>query len=257
MGLFSRKKKQQYAPPPPAAPPVYTPTQQVHTQPVVQQQQQAPVIQEKQFIVEEQQPVVQQQPIVHQTVVQQQPVVQQTVVQQPVVQQEIPGAYPGGAAAATTYAGQPASPIPQQQNVPWIYPPNYMCAKCHNTGLKLKNGQTCSDCYERFGRPAPPPAPTVVHRTAPTVVVRPMIRPVIPLVARTRRGTTIVRGPNATVVRGRNATIIRPRMPRVMVVPGVTTHVSRGTCGRCHGRGVIADVWGSTRCRECNGVGHF
>lgn len=33
---------------------------------------------------------------------------------------------------------------------PWIYPPGYYCYKCRNTGIKLKNGLQCKDCWEFF-----------------------------------------------------------------------------------------------------------
>lgn len=43
-------------------------------------------------------------------------------------------------------AGQPYSPNPHLR-----YPSGYWCPKCHNTGIKIRKGTTCQDCYERFG----------------------------------------------------------------------------------------------------------
>lgn len=35
------------------------------------------------------------------------------------------------------------------------YPPNYYCPKCGNTGIKIRKGTPCSDCYKAFGVPNP------------------------------------------------------------------------------------------------------
>ncbi|GMM33768.1 Hua1 protein [Saccharomycopsis crataegensis] len=51
----------------------------------------------------------------------------------------------------------PGSPPPQQNvtnaitpQTPWIYPLGFQCYKCRNTGIKLKNGLQCIDCWRQF-----------------------------------------------------------------------------------------------------------
>lgn len=47
-------------------------------------------------------------------------------------------------------------PPPPTQNpstnsrIPWVYPSNFHCPKCNNTGYKLKNGKSCRSCWRRF-----------------------------------------------------------------------------------------------------------
>ncbi|CCC70474.1 hypothetical protein NCAS_0E04040 [Naumovozyma castellii] len=38
----------------------------------------------------------------------------------------------------------------QKPPLPWVYPSNYHCKKCNNTGYKIKNGRSCKSCWRRF-----------------------------------------------------------------------------------------------------------
>lgn len=138
--------------------------------------------------------------------------------------------YPGnrantyGAATASSSAYPPPPPVERPQ-VPWVYPPNYWCPKCHNTGRKLKNGKSCQDCYARFARQHVP----VVHQ--------------IPLFG----SGFLSRGPSTTVIGNGPSVVVQPGDPRI----GGTL------CGRCRGRGLIYDFLGDYTCPTCKGVGRL
>lgn len=57
---------------------------------------------------------------------------------------------------------------------PWIYPNNYMCWKCHNTGIKLKNGLQCKDCWKEFA-PGSPYLRTINTADVPNPTGRPLV----------------------------------------------------------------------------------
>lgn len=61
-----------------------------------------------------------------------------------------------GSHASSHSSGHSAYGPPQQwgppQGRPHLqYPPNFFCRKCHNTGVKVKKGTSCQDCWDRFG----------------------------------------------------------------------------------------------------------
>lgn len=57
----------------------------------------------------------------------------------------------GSPGVSETGASSIPMSLPVNPNTPWNYPPMYHCFKCLNTGIKLKNGLSCKDCWQLFG----------------------------------------------------------------------------------------------------------
>lgn len=147
------------------------------------------------------------------------------------------GGKTSGPMSPTEPPPQPPRP-PQQQyrppgpNVPWIYPPGYYCYKCNNSGVKIKNGKQCQDCYARFARQN-----AAVYR-APTLYMPGGI-PGFGSVVRPVYGNPGMPGQTPVVV--------QPGDPRIGGIQ----------CGRCRGRGMIGDLLGEYNCPTCGGIGRL
>ncbi|KAA8915794.1 hypothetical protein TRICI_002046 [Trichomonascus ciferrii] len=138
-----------------------------------------------------------------------------------------PGNYPGSYPYHTSYAGQyapqaqgPAHPPPPNPSLPFQYPPGYWCHKCHNTGVKLKNGLSCQDCYARFAR---------------------------------QRNARVMSTPSYAP---RYAAVPGAAMPPRVVRPGDPS-IGGVLCGRCRGRGMITEFIFDETCPTCRGVGRL
>lgn len=109
--------------------------------------------------------------------------------------------------------------MPRPPNTPFAYPPGYWCPKCHNTGIKLKNGLSCQDCYARFaGQSA-----RLQYLPAPS------------------RFSNFMSGPAPP---GR---VVQPGDPSIGGV----------LCGRCRGRGLVHDFIFEDTCPTCRGIGRL
>lgn len=70
--------------------------------------------------------------------------------------ENIPGSFPQSSRnTSPQYQGHGQFQGPGRENrittnTPWVYPPDYFCWKCDNTGIKKKNGLQCKDCWEMF-----------------------------------------------------------------------------------------------------------
>lgn len=129
---------------------------------------------------------------------------------------------------------QYGAPLQQRAQVPWVYPPGYWCPKCNNTGIKLKNGLSCQDCYGRFA-----------HQHA-NIYQTPgsggsYLAPV-PM------------QPRQPMMAGRKVSHLGPSP--VVVQPG-DPRIGGMLCGRCRGRGLIWDFLSETTCPTCRGVGRL
>ncbi|ANB13849.1 Hua1p [Sugiyamaella lignohabitans] len=124
-------------------------------------------------------------------------------------------------------------PPPQNPNLPFTYPPGYYCYKCNNTGIKLKNGLTCQDCYGRFARQGR--NVQVIHSGQPS-----MFNPLAPFM-----------GPTTSYVP------YYPGQPPPRVVRPGDPSIGGTLCGRCRGRGMISDFFGDETCPTCRGVGRL
>lgn len=131
-------------------------------------------------------------------------------------------------------------PHRQQPNVPWVYPPGYHCYKCQNTGVKLKNGKQCQDCYGRFARQ------NAHIRMAPAFGAAgssgSSFRSLIPSfgLAPPQPMMYNAGGPGGPLV-------LAPGDPRIGGIE----------CGRCRGRGMLSDLLGDYTCSTCRGIGRL
>lgn len=161
--------------------------------------------------------------------------------------QRLQGGNPGFPGAGTynygkqsqqpSYPPAPSSqrPAPSRPNVPWTYPPGYYCYKCDNTGIKLKNGKQCQDCYGRFARQH-----ASVRMAPPMPMYMPgSLRSLMPGFGGTTTTTVYGGGPPPLV--------LQPGDPRIGGIQ----------CGRCRGRGLVGDLLGEYNCPTCGGVGRL
>uniref|UniRef100_A0A060TDJ7 ARAD1D07458p n=1 Tax=Blastobotrys adeninivorans TaxID=409370 RepID=A0A060TDJ7_BLAAD len=146
-------------------------------------------------------------------------------------QQPPPGAFPGpmyppppqGPPGHPSHPMSPQAP-PTGPRPPFQYPPGFWCYKCNNTGIKLKNGKTCQDCYARFARPntnIPMPSYGGGSLWNPMSYV-----------------SSVPAGPG---------TVVRPGDPRIGGI----------LCGRCRGRGYVTDFLFEDTCPTCRGIGRL
>ncbi|CCK72397.1 Hua1p KNAG_0K00290 [Huiozyma naganishii CBS 8797] len=131
----------------------------------------------------------------------------------------------------------PAAPRPHSNPaLPWVYPANFRCPKCNNTGYKLKNGKSCRSCWRTF-------APTnnvgmsngsSMYGSGP--IVQPMVQPMMqPMYAM---------GPPQLQPQ---PLMVRPGDPRLGGV----------LCGECRGSGRVRFLLDEDLCPLCNGVGRI
>lgn len=139
--------------------------------------------------------------------------------------------YHGGSSNNVTFDSHQESQQfqkPQKSRVPWAYPPGYWCPKCNNTGIKIKNGLSCQDCYARFARQHA----NIYQSYSNTSSFSPWT-------SQPSRDPTIRYGPSPIVV--------QPGDPRIGGI----------LCGRCRGKGVVWDLLMESTCPTCKGVGRL
>lgn len=115
------------------------------------------------------------------------------------------------------------------RNLPWVYPVNYYCEKCRNTGFKLKNGRSCKTCWRRF---------------SPSNNILPVVHP--------GYVNSYYQQPYQSMPIGQP---MQNRAP-VMVAPG-DSRLGGVLCGECRGSGRIRFLLDTDLCPLCNGVGRI
>lgn len=146
-----------------------------------------------------------------------------------------PGNYPGSHAYNSTYNGGQRPPR-GNPNVPFHYPPGYHCRKCNNTGVKLKNGLSCQDCYSRFARQR---NVQVMNQPSPSNYFAPFGG------GRFSSPPQIATGPPGGSGPPR---VVRPGDPSIGGV----------LCGHCRGRGLVTEfIFDEATCPTCRGVGRL
>lgn len=170
---------------------------------------------------------------------------------QPPERQSEPSTYPtrssNGKQSSSSYPGTISSTYPQWNNfsppetnqrlqgppnVPWTYPEGYWCPKCRNTGIKIKNGLSCQDCYGRFAKQHANIYNNSYYNQGPI-------------------STPWYGGLHSTSQR-----FVPASSPPIVVSPG-DPRIGGILCGRCRGRGTIYDLLGSFTCTTCRGVGRL
>lgn len=129
---------------------------------------------------------------------------------------------------------------------PLHYPPGYRCRKCNNTGIKIKNGRTCKDCYAQFSRQSPN-VQYINSGYNSGLGAMP--------------GMGILGSVFGTLdnVLGRpynQQTIYSPNGQPRIVMPGDPA-IGGVLCGRCRGTGIINDFIFQDTCPTCHGVGRL
>ncbi|BFZ59964.1 hypothetical protein YB2330_000986 [Saitoella coloradoensis] len=128
-------------------------------------------------------------------------------------------------------SGPPPPPRPEPERHPfgYRYPPGYWCPKCHNTGIKLRNGKKCGTCERQF-HPSlfAPPRPA------------PMIQPVAAV------GGGFFSPPMGVMPLGPPGIVVRPGDPRIGGM----------LCGYCGGDGrIMGFMFMDEMCPRCRGTG--
>jgi hypothetical protein len=134
--------------------------------------------------------------------------------------------------------------------VPWVYPRGYWCKKCHNTGVKLKNGLSCQDCYSRFARQN-----SNVQYVPPPQVMSYGWSPLGPLGYGGYGGYGY--GGYGGYGYRPTTTIITPVGPPGRVVQPGDPSIGGILCGNCRGRGQLYDLLGDYPCGTCRGIGRL
>lgn len=142
---------------------------------------------------------------------------------------------------------RPPAPF-QSQNIPsansripWVYPSNFHCPKCNNTGYKLKNGKSCRSCWRRFA-----PTNPISYRPGPaaSMFMSPMgmMAPPPPQQYGYNYGY-----PNTQPQPQQRQLVVRPGDPRLGGV----------VCGECRGSGRVSFFLDEDICTLCHGLGRI
>ncbi|EDO16502.1 hypothetical protein Kpol_513p18 [Vanderwaltozyma polyspora DSM 70294] len=126
---------------------------------------------------------------------------------------------------------------PPANGLPWVYPSNYYCQKCGNTGYKFKNGRSCKTCWRRFA-PSNNVNPTYTNASSKygnSSFYRPAYQ------------TTQVSGYQPALAGQARPLMVRPGDPRLGGV----------VCGECRGSGRIRFFLDEDLCPLCGGIGRI
>lgn len=144
-------------------------------------------------------------------------------------------------------AAKPSRPA-GNPNLPWTYPANYYCEKCHNTGYKLKNGKSCKRCWRRF---ATPNGAMPMNSGGPVMVTQPPPQSTyysgLPMGDYFHPFGAPSGGYYQAAPVNTNALYVRPGDPRLGGV----------LCGECRGSGRVRFFLDEDLCPLCNGVGRI
>lgn len=135
-------------------------------------------------------------------------------------------------------------------SIPWVYPSNFHCPKCNNTGYKLKNGKSCRSCWRRFC-----PKNPINYNMGPTsssFYVSPSIGMSSPYPPPTNNfgygyGCGYPPAPPMSVQQQQHPLVVRPGDPRLGGV----------LCGECRGTGRVSFLLDDDLCPLCNGLGRI
>lgn len=133
---------------------------------------------------------------------------------------------------STTSSNNVPRPTPQ---IPWVYPSNFYCPKCHNTGYKVKNGKSCRSCWRRFA-----PTNQINSMSTPSTSMWNPQQMYVP------SPVPMPMGFNNPPNQGRPL-VVRPGDPRLGGV----------VCGECRGTGRITFFLDEDICPLCNGLGRI
>lgn len=133
-----------------------------------------------------------------------------------------------------------SSPASSSTRIPWRYPTGFYCAKCGNTGYKIKNGRSCKSCWRRF-------APSNKSNAIPTLTYsnnyQSAFNPFFPspLSSKPIFQSTPAFGQQQAPL------VVSPGDPRLGGVP----------CGECRGTGRVTFLLDEDICPLCRGIGRI
>lgn len=142
--------------------------------------------------------------------------------------------------------------------LPWVYPKNFYCPKCNNTGYKLKNGKSCRSCWRTFCPKNPinynmGPTSSSFY-VSPAIGMPPQASPYIP--PSNNYGYGYGYGyppmpmspiPPPQQQQQQRPLVVKPGDPRLGGV----------LCGECRGTGRVSFLLDEDLCPLCNGLGRI
>lgn len=142
--------------------------------------------------------------------------------------------------------------------LPWVYPKNFYCPKCNNTGYKLKNGKSCRSCWRTFCPKNPinynmGPTSSSFY-VSPAIGMPPQASPYIP--PSNNYGYGYGYGyppmpmspiPPPPQQQQQRPLVVKPGDPRLGGV----------LCGECRGTGRVSFLLDEDLCPLCNGLGRI
>ncbi|KAK5963587.1 Hua1p PWA37_003911 [Arxiozyma heterogenica] len=161
---------------------------------------------------------------------------------------------PSVASSSSTLSQSIAKPSSNnaRPRIPWVYPSNFHCPKCNNTGYKLKNGKSCRSCWRRFC-----PKNPINYNMGPTsssFYVSPSMglsSPYPPPMNSYGYGYGYPPAPAMPIPPPpppqQHPLVVRPGDPRLGGV----------LCGECRGTGRISFLLDDDLCPLCNGLGRI
>lgn len=144
--------------------------------------------------------------------------------------------------------------------LPWVYPKNFYCPKCNNTGYKLKNGKSCRSCWRTFCPKNPinynmGPTSSSFY-VSPAIGMPPQASPYIPPTNNYGYGYGYGYGyppmpmspiPPPQQQQQQRPLVVKPGDPRLGGV----------LCGECRGTGRVSFLLDEDLCPLCNGLGRI
>lgn len=141
--------------------------------------------------------------------------------------------------------------------LPWVYPKNFYCPKCNNTGYKLKNGKSCRSCWRTFCPKNPinynmGPTSSSFY-VSPAIGMPPQASPYIPPSNNYGYGY----GYGYPPMPMSPIPPLPQQQQRPLVVKPGDPRLGGVLCGECRGTGRVSFLLDEDLCPLCNGLGRI
>lgn len=142
----------------------------------------------------------------------------------------------------------PQKPQSSKPKIPWVYPNNFQCPKCHNTGYKLKNGKSCRSCWRKFApRNNVNFSPTTYGATSSYYNPMNSVYQPYSMFGGGGGSGSFTIPVNGTMNNNGAPLVVRPGDPRL----------GGYVCGECRGTGRTSFLLDEDICTVCNGIGRI
>ncbi|EGW31111.1 uncharacterized protein SPAPADRAFT_142630 [Spathaspora passalidarum NRRL Y-27907] len=152
-------------------------------------------------------------------------------------------------------------------NLPFSFPKGYLCSKCKNTGYKIKHGDVCRTCWDKFylSKNAYNPSPSLpfkyprkyycnkCHNTGYKIKNGKSCQDCWSLFGPRNSYSSVVNGYNPSYFG--TTTFLPYSSPSGLRVPPGDPRLGGILCGRCRGSGVTRFLLDVDLCPICNGLG--